>query len=250
MEYTIIEFKSLDSTNNKGKEIGLKAKEGTIILAEEQTKGKGRLGRSWHSTKGKDILMSIVLKPNITPSNIHKITLIGIAAVNRAIKDMKIDSQIKWPNDIIIDGKKVAGILTEASSRSNKINYIILGIGINVNSNIEDIPKELQNKSSSLKILKGSDIDKEKLIRDVLHRFREYYIEFKTDEKIDNVINIYKSSSAILGREIFVIKGNGEKRQGVALDIGLQGELIVEFPQGIEKIYAGEVSIRSHQGYV
>ena len=148
-------FDSLSSTNIKAKEIATKSKEGTIVIAEEQTKGKGRLGRSWLSPKGKGIWMSIILKPKVAPIKVAKITLIGAAAVNQGLKDIGIKSYIKWPNDIVIDGKKVCGILTEMSCELNMINYCIMGIGINVNLDKEDFSKDLIDTATSLKSIAG-----------------------------------------------------------------------------------------------
>ncbi|MGN9166043.1 biotin--[acetyl-CoA-carboxylase] ligase [Tissierellaceae bacterium HCP3S3_D8] len=249
MEYRIFTYDTLESTNDKAKEIAAYSEEGTVILAREQTKGKGRLGRVWSSTKDKDILMSIILKPEIQIKDIPKITLVGATAINMALRDIGIDSQIKWPNDIVIENKKVSGILTEMSSNSRDINYVIMGIGINVNQDIQDVPEELQYKSTSLKIVKNSVIDKRELLNNILERFRTLYMPFRSNGDMEKVINIYRENSIVIGKEILVIKGKDKIRKGVAIDINHRGELLVEFPEGLEEICSGEVSIRGIEEY-
>lgn len=249
MKYKIYYFDKLDSTNDKAKEIALEEVEGTIIIAKEQTKGRGRLGRTWHSTKGKSILMSIILKPNMKPQDIQKIVLIAAVAVNMALQDIGIKSQIKWPNDIIIENKKVCGILTEMSIKLDEINYVIIGIGINVNQNIEDIPRELRGISTSLKLIENKEINKEALLENFLNRFTELYIPFKSIDDIGKTMDICRKNSAIMGKDIVVIQGD-IKREGIALDIDMDGRLLVKFPEGLESIYAGEVSIRGQKKYI
>ncbi|MEW8972975.1 MAG: biotin--[acetyl-CoA-carboxylase] ligase [Tissierellaceae bacterium] len=249
MEYRIFTYDTLESTNDKAKEIAAYSEEGTVILAREQTKGKGRLGRVWSSTKDKDILMSIILKPEIQIKDIPQITLVGATAMNMALRDIGIDSQIKWPNDIVIENKKVSGILTEMSSNSRDINYVIMGIGINVNQDIQDVPEELQYKSTSLKIVKNSVIDRRELLNNILERFRTLYMSFRSNGDMEKVINIYRENSIVIGKEILVIKGKDKIRKGVAIDINHRGELLVEFSEGLEEICSGEVSIRGIEGY-
>ncbi|HCO18584.1 MAG TPA: biotin--[acetyl-CoA-carboxylase] ligase, partial [Tissierellales bacterium] len=172
----LIYFQSIGSTNDKAKELAAKAEEGTVIVAEEQTSGKGRLGRSWSSPGRKGIYASIILKPDMEPFNAAKLTLLGAASVALALEDCGIESQIKWPNDIIIGGKKVAGILTEMSCELGIVNYIILGIGINVNQSVEELPPELVDKATSLRIAEGKAIKRKYLLAQVLNRLDELYV--------------------------------------------------------------------------
>ncbi len=243
-------FNSLSSTNTKAKEIAIQAKEGTIIVAEEQIRGKGRLGRSWTSPKGKGIWMSIILKPKVDPAKVAKITLIGAAAVNQGLKDIGIKSYIKWPNDIIIDGKKVCGILTEMSCELNMINYVIMGIGINVNLGREDFDDELIDKATSLKEVVGEEIDRKKLLAYVLNHFEELYIPFKESGDISKTIQVSRRESILIGKEVRIINGDTEK-SGKVLGIDNEGQLIVEHGDGsIEELFSGEVSIRGMEGYL
>lgn len=243
-------FDSLDSTNTKAKEMAMDEEEGTVVVAEEQIKGKGRLGRNWVSPKGKGIWMSIILKPNMLPSEVAKLTLIGAAAVNKALEEMGIISYIKWPNDIVIQGKKVCGILTEMSCELNIINYVIMGIGINVNLLKEDFSQELVDKATSLKEITGRDLDRKRLLASVLNYFENLYLPFKQRGDISATIDISREKSLLIGKEIRILRGNDEKI-GRALDIDEQGGLIIEYKDGTrEHIFSGEVSIRGLRGYI
>lgn len=243
-------YDTITSTNMRGKEIAEVADEGTVIISEEQTMGRGRLGRNWTSPKGKGLWFSIVLKPHIKPDKLSKITLIGAAAVYKALKEIGIQSYIKWPNDIVIDGKKVCGILTEMVFKSESIYYVIMGIGINANLDEKDFHEELKDKATSLKIVKKSEIDRNKLLAYVLNNFEKLYIPFKENEDISETIKISRENSILLNREVRIIKDNME-RKGKVLDIDKEGQLIVKYEDGkVEPIFFGEVSIRGMGGYV
>lgn len=242
-------FNTIDSTNKKAKELANDLSEGSVIISEEQTLGKGRIGRSWISPKNKGIWMSIILKPNLEPSKVSRVTQIGAVAVFKALEKMNIKSQIKWPNDILIDGKKISGILTEMSGELNMIDYIVMGIGVNVNLDKSDIPDELEYKATSIKIEEGKSIDRKILTSYILSEFEKYYMNFKKQGDITGVIEILKENSALIGKEVRVIKGT-QIRSGRAIDINEDGELVVEFEDGRENIYSGEVSIRGIDGYV
>lgn len=243
-------FDSINSTNKKAKEIAFEEKEGTVLVAEEQVEGKGRLGRNWVSPKGKGIWMSIILKPKVDPLKVAKLTLLGAAAVHKALDNMNIKSQIKWPNDILIDGKKVCGILTEMSAELNMINYVIMGIGINVNLDDEDIPEDLKDKATSIKIVKGKEINRKMLFANILNELEKLYIDFRDKDTITRAIDICKENSILIGKEVKLIRGE-EIRFGKALDINEEGELVVQFEYGaVENIYSGEVSVRGLEGYI
>lgn len=243
-------FDSLSSTNIKAKEIATKSQEGIIVIAEEQTKGRGRLGRNWLSPKGKGIWMSIILKPKVDPIKVAKITLIGAAAVNQGLKDIGIKSYIKWPNDIVIDGKKVCGILTEMSCELNMINYVIMGIGINVNLDKEDFSKDLIDIATSLKSIAGEKIDRKRLLAYILNNFEKLYIPFKEEGDISKTIKICKENSILIEKEVRIIMGDTQKI-GKVLDIDDKGQLVVKYTDGkIEEIFSGEVSIRGKRGYL
>lgn len=243
-------YDSIDSTNKEAKKLATLEDEGTVIISEEQTEGKGRLGRGWISPKGKGIWMSIILKPNVEPVKVGAITLLGAAAVYNGLKNMNVDSLIKWPNDILIDDKKICGILTEMNAELNRINYLIMGIGINVNLDEDDIPPELKDRANSIKIYKNKEIDRKSLLANILNEFEKLYIPFAANGDVSIAIRICRENSASIDKEVKIIEGNKE-RLGRALDINNNGELIVEFEDGkVQSIYAGEVSIRGVNGYI
>ena len=241
---------TIDSTNMMARVIARKEEEGVIIVAEEQIEGIGRLGRAWISPKKKGIYFSLILKPQVPPTEVAKLTLIGAAAVHLALNEIGIYSEIKWPNDIVIKGKKICGILTEMSSELNMINNIIMGIGINVNLEGNEIPEDLRHKATSLKIESKSEVDRKKLFAEVLNQFEKLYIPFKDNGKISNAIEISRKNSAVIGKDVWITNGQN-KRRGKAMDINEAGELLVEFEDGkIERVFSGEISIRGLEGYI
>ncbi len=244
-----IHFDEVDSTNVQCRRAcSNNPIEGMVVAAEEQTSGRGRLGRSWISPKGTGIWMSIVLKPNISPMVAPRATLIGAAAVYTALKDMGISVGIKWPNDIVINGKKICGILTEMNAEIERVNYVIMGIGINVN--MESFPDELKEKATSLKNELGNEVDRKKLVANILNNFEVFYEEFKNTGDISRVIEICKEGSLLINKEVRVINGNNEVICTV-IDIDDEGELIVKHKDGtIKRVISGEVSVRGIYGYV
>lgn len=243
-------FDSIDSTNKRAKEIAFDEKEGVVLIAEEQIDGKGRMGREWISPKGKGIWMSIILKPKVEPMAVAKITLLGAAAVNKALENMNIRSKIKWPNDILINNKKVCGILTEMNCELNMINYVVIGMGINVNLNQDDIPEELKHKATSIKISQGEKIDRKILVAHILNEFEKLYLPFREVGNGKKAIDICRENSALIQKEVKVIQGD-ETRLVKVLDINENGELVVELGNGsVENIFSGEISIRSKEGYI
>jgi BirA family biotin operon repressor/biotin-[acetyl-CoA-carboxylase] ligase len=246
----IIHYESINSTNSKAKELAEKNEEhGTVIISEEQTLGRGRLGRNWVSPKYKGIWMSIILRPNIITQSASLITLVGAAATQRAIKKMEIETSIKWPNDIVINSKKVCGILTEMSGEIDHINYLVMGIGINVNLEEEDIPMDIKNIATSLKLETGKHIDRKLLLANILNEFEDLYNDFVLNGNIKETIDICRKNSILIGKEIQLVN-RGKVKIAKAIDISDKGELIIENDQGIiELIVSGEVSIRGIYGY-
>ena len=243
----ILHFDTIDSTNTKAKELANAGEEhGTIIVSEEQTIGRGRMGRSFVSPKGKGIWMSIILRPEIDPLKISLITQIAAAAVNLALEQFGVNSLIKWPNDIILNGKKVCGILTEMSGELTKINYVILGIGINANIDIDDFSEEIAEIATSLKIQFGKQFDRKALMAAIINNFEMLYDVFEKEDNISETIKICRDKSILLGKEIKVIKRN-ESLNAKALDLNEEGLLVVEYEDATkEKLISGEISIRGY----
>lgn len=244
-------FESINSTNTKAKELAdFGAPDGTVIISEEQLSGKGRLGRNWISPKYKGIWMSIILRPEIDPRLIAKITQVGAAAIVMAGDELGLKMYIKWPNDIIINDKKICGILTEMSSELNQINYVVLGMGINANLDVEDFDEELIEKASSIKIETNAPINRKELCGKILNNFENLYEKFMNDESGIESINICRQRSILINKDINVIKGN-EIYKAYVVDLNNEGELVVRKEDGtFERLFSGEVSIRGRNGYV
>lgn len=240
----LVHFDSIGSTNDLAKELAEKgAEEGTVIIAEEQTKGRGRFRREWVSTKYKSIIMSIILRPDTNPSSIYQITQIVAAAIGKSLEGLGINVGIKWPNDLIINWRKVCGILTEASGEIDKVNYVIPGIGINVNQKSSDFPEEVLNKATSIRIEKDEYIPRKLLLCSFLDNFEKLYDEFKRDENAKSSIEYCKQKSILIGKKIKIER----KKQVIVvkvLDIASDGSLIVEYENGMkDRLISGEVSL-------
>ncbi|WP_010293175.1 biotin--[acetyl-CoA-carboxylase] ligase [Clostridium senegalense] len=248
---TYVYYSKIDSTNKKAKELATDGfEEGTIVISEEQSLGRGRLGRVWYSPKGKGIWVSIILKPDIPTMMAPRITLIGAAAVHSALEEFGIKSEIKWPNDIILNNKKVCGILTEMSGEMEKLNYIVMGIGINVNTEENELENELNKIATSLKIECKKEICRKQLLCSLLNHFEGFYDDFKEYGTLENVINICKKNSILIGKEVKIIS-YGKEVAAKVIDIEDDGELIVKYDDGtVGKVLSGEVSVRGLYGYV
>jgi len=238
----------IDSTNNFAKEMASKVPDGTVIIAEEQIAGRGRLGRSWISQKGCGIWMSIILKPNIQPQEALNLTQVAAISVVKAIEEVfHVESKIKWPNDIILNNKKVCGILTEMSSEIDKINYVIIGIGVNVNC--DNFPEELKGKATSLYLETNSKVDRKKLTASILNNLEFYYNAY-LQKGFEYIRPICIEKSITIGRQIKVIANEGEI-EGKAVNIDNNGSLVVETKEGKRlSIMSGDVSVRGLLDYV
>ena len=248
----IIYLDSVTSTNTFAKKETEKPfEEGTVIIADEQTAGRGRLGRQWVSTKGKGIWMSIMLKPDILPADAPKLTIAAAYAVSKAIWSCcQLDARIKWPNDIVADGKKLCGILTEMSAEADEIKSVIVGIGINANLEYEDFGPEVSSIATSIRLEKGTVVSRKALVASVLNEFEEVYEAFARGGSIKPLLEEYKSKSAVLGKEIRVISKK-EEIIALAIDISEEGHLVIKLGDGtIKEIMSGEVSVRGLCGYI
>ncbi|OIK12312.1 BirA family transcriptional regulator, biotin operon repressor / biotin-[acetyl-CoA-carboxylase] ligase [Bacillus sp. OV322] len=219
------------------------AAEGTLIVAEEQTGGKGRLLRSWHSPKYSGVWMSLILRPNIPFHEAPQLTLLAAVAVVQAIEEMtELKPEIKWPNDVLINKKKVTGILTELQAEADRIHSVIIGIGINVNQKLEDFPEELHAKASSLSMEEGKNISRAGLIQQVLLKLEKLYDLYLT-KGFAPVKIMWESYAISLGKEITATTLN-ETIKGKALGITDEGVLLVRSQDGeIRRIYSADVEI-------
>lgn len=233
-------LESVDSTNDYAKKKAKELVDGSVIISLEQVKGKGRRGRSFHSGKGDGIYLSIILKPGFEPTKAPFITSIAGAALVNTFNKFNIQTKIKWPNDVLINSKKVAGILTEMSADMEFIEYIVLGVGINV-SGLE-FPSELKNIATSLK-LEGYDVKKLSIIWQFIYEFELLY-NLYLNENTSEVVNILRNNSSVLGKQINVHYMN-EIESAIAVDINNQGALIIKTQEGeVKELSSGEISIR------
>lgn len=225
------------------------SKEGAVACADMQTQGRGRRGRSWQSNKGENLLFSILLRPNIAPDKAPQITLLMAMAVTKTLREYyKFDAKIKWPNDVVIGGKKVCGILTEMYLEGSKIDFVVVGTGINVNQSV--IPKELTKSATSLLLEGTSEFSKEEILGRVLLSFEQYYEKFLQNGTLQNVLMQYNEWLVSWNKEVRVLDPKGEYI-GISKGINENGELLVELSSGeIVEVYAGEVSVRGLYGYV
>ena len=243
-------YSELGSTNNTCKTLVRDhARHGTVVAANCQTAGKGRRGRTWESPADQNIYMSLLLRPEIAPVKAPMLTLVMAYAAAMALRECTgLDVQIKWPNDLVINGKKICGILTEMSTEIDYINYVVIGIGIN--TNIEQFPEELKQTATSLRIEAGHSIRRSPLIAAIMRWFEKAYAEFMKTEDLSGIQKAYNELLVNCGREVRVLEPKGEW-QAEALGINNGGELLVRKADGSETaVYAGEVSVRGIYGYV
>ncbi len=249
----MIYYDRLDSTNTHAKKLAEgDFHDGTVVVADEQTAGKGRLGRQWVSSKGKGIWMTILLKPDIDPSDAAKTTVLAACAVCRAVeKCCGLNAAIKWPNDVVYGGRKLCGILTEMSAEGEQIRFLIIGIGINVNFVPEDFSEDLTDKATSILKETGKHIPRKELAAEVLNAFETVYRDFIAHNgSIQFIIEEYKARSAVLGKDVRVFFKK-EEIVGMAVDITEEGQLVVEMQDGSRReILSGEVSVRGMHGYI
>lgn len=248
----IIYYDETDSTNTRAKEIGEKgdrSQHGTLIVADRQIAGKGRRGRAWESPAGSSVYMTLLLYPDILPTKASELTLVMALAVAEGIQKVTgLEVGIKWPNDIILSGKKTCGILTEMSAEIGYINYVIIGVGLNVNQ--MTFPEEIQDVATSLKIESQKDVKRAELIVAVMESFEKYYEIFLQTEDLSGVREQYDQMLLNRNQKVRVLEP-GHEYEAMARGITPTGELIVRLPDGEEKeIYAGEVSVRGVYGYV
>ena len=239
-----------DSTNIRAKQLGDEgAPHGTLVTADQQSAGRGRRGRGWESPPGCSVYMSILLRPDIPPVKAPMLTLVMALSVAGSLKDCTdLDVQIKWPNDIILKGKKLVGILTEMSTEIDYINHVVIGVGINVN--MEYLPEGIRDKATSLRLATGHVVRRSELIASTMKQFERYYGLFLESRNLESMREEYNQLLVNRGKEVRILGGK-EEYNAVALGINSEGELLVRREDGSEEaVFAGEVSVRGVYGYV
>lgn len=245
----LLSFDRLDSTNIRAKqEAENGAAEGTLVIADMQTAGRGRRGRSWNSPAGCNLYFTLILRPCCAPDKASGVTLLMALAVAESIRTgCGVKAQIKWPNDIVVNGRKVCGILTEMSAEPGKIHYVVIGVGINVG--LQEFPPELAETAASLQAECGREVSKVLLLADSMRAFEKYYDGFQQSADLSGIWEKYNSLLVNRDREVRVLDPKGEFC-GVARGINEKGDLLVERKDGsLAEVYAGEVSVRGIYGY-
>lgn len=242
-------FPVVDSTNTKAKQLAEEGyPAGTLVVAEKQEAGRGRRGRSWESPQGTGVFMTLLLKPEIEPNNASMLTLVAALAVSAAIsKQTGRVAAIKWPNDIVMNGKKVCGILTEMSAQIDYVNHIVIGIGINVHN--ESFPEELSEMATSLYLETGEHLNRAALIEEIWENFERYYAIFLEAEDLGGLVREY-DAHLVNRNQVVKVLDPKEPFEGMARGITARGELIVDTWESRRLVSAGEVSVRGVYGYV
>lgn len=244
MGQSIYFYEETDTTNNRARELALEgAPEGTLVVAEKQTAGRGRRGKVWESPLGTGIWMSLVLHPQIMPAEASVLTLLcGLATAEAIEAETGLSAGIKWPNDILINGKKAVGILTEMDCEMSEVHFVIPGIGINVNT--ASFPPEIAEIATSLYLECGKTVSRRRLVHKVLERLEEHYETFLRTGSFAAMLEDYRKHCITLGKEVHVL--GREPFFAEALDITPEGELLVRRADNgkEEVVFSGEVSIR------
>lgn len=242
-------YETIDSTNAEATRLAEgRYGHGTLIVADSQQAGRGRRGRGWESPAGTSIYMSLLLKPEINPNNASMLTLVAALAVSRAISQITgKPAGIKWPNDIVMNGKKICGILTEMSAQFDYVNHIVVGIGINVNT--EEFPEELAHMATSLKLETGVRVNRAELIEAVWEHFEEVYEIYMQTQDLRNLVREYNANLVNMHQNVKVLDPK-EPFEGRAMGITPRGELMVDTWESRKLVSSGEVSVRGIYGYV
>ena len=246
----VLYFDTIDSTNTKAQELAEKGyPSGTLVVADKQESGKGRRGRSWVSPSGTGIFMTLMIKPDINPNNASMLTLVAALAVAKAITSVTDEeAMIKWPNDIVVNGKKVCGILTEMNAQFDYINHIVVGIGINVHN--ESFPEEISQMASSLMIEAGGKrFHRAQIIAETMSYFEQYYDTFLKTQDLSALVREYDKLLVNRNKSVRVLDPK-EPFDGKAMGITPKGELIVDTWESRKLVSSGEVSVRGIYGYV
>ncbi len=240
-----------DSTNEDAKYLAEEgAEHGSLIVADVQTAGKGRRGRVWETAKGEAIAMSLLLRPSFSPDKASMLTLLMAISVAEVISQLhpELKVNIKWPNDVLVNDKKVCGILTEMNAEPDYIHHVVIGVGINVNQ--REFPEELQETAISLAMAKGEKVERSALILGIMEYFEYYYGIFEQRLDVSDFVEIYDGYLINRNRQVRVLDPKGEY-EGVAEGINDNGELIIHMTDGtLRRVSSGEVSVRGIYGYV
>lgn len=235
-------YEELGSTNDRARELAeAGAEHGEVVVAEAQTAGRGRRGRGWVSPPRKNLYVSVVLRPDLPPSRAPELTLVASVAVCEALRQAGVDAGIKWPNDVLASGKKIAGILTELAAEPDRVSWVVVGMGINVNARQEDFPDDLRAQATSVLLERGHPAPRA-LLAAACFTALESWVDRHAEEGFGPVRTAWRERSVTLGQRV-VVKVDGGELTGVAEDIDEAGALLVRGPSGLERILTGDVAL-------
>lgn len=242
-------YDSIDSTNREARALAsVGAPHGALVVTEEQTGGRGRLGRGWFSPRGMGVWCSLVLRPEIIPGEAPPVTMLAAVAVAAAVEKVAgVRPGIKWPNDLLVGGKKLCGILTEMNAEMEKVNFLVVGMGINVNTPLEDFPDELRDTATSLYVVKNECVSRQELLKQLLREFENFYRTW-LESGFGPVLEEWKKRCVTLNCPVRLSTPR-ESWEGWAEDVDASGSLVLLLPDGSrQRFLAGEVSLRTGAG--
>ena len=235
-------FEEIGSTSDRAKELADQgAEHGEVVVAEAQTSGRGRRGRAWASPARKNLYFSVVLRPELPPARAPELTLVGSVAICDALRQAGVQAGIKWPNDLLASGRKIAGILTELAAEPDRVEWVVLGAGVNVNARPEDFPAEVRDEATSVLLERGQSAPRA-LFAAACFTALEDWIDRHAEEGFGPVRQAWRERSVTLGREV-VVTVDGRELAGVAEDIDETGALLVRTRVGVERIISGDVQL-------
>jgi BirA family biotin operon repressor/biotin-[acetyl-CoA-carboxylase] ligase len=233
------------STNSDASALGRSgAPQGTVVVADAQTAGRGRLGRTWVSRPGLNLYLSILLRPRIVPAAAPQLALVAGLAVAEAFEEEGAAASIKWPNDVLLGGRKACGILTELEAEADRVDFVVVGIGVNLNSVDDDFPPELRSRATSLRLARGREVERARFAAQLLSRFERCYERF-CEHGFGGLASEWERRSALVGREL-TIDGAGETVSGEYAGIDAEGALLLRErggSGGLRRVLAGDVTI-------
>ncbi len=242
-------YEELDSTNLEARRLILQGHgQGTVIVAERQTAGRGRLGRPWESPSGTGIWFSVILEPGVSLQQTSSYSFVMAVAVAEGIRQATgLEAQVKWPNDVLLQGKKVCGILLELVAEMSQVHQLIAGIGINANQQLTDFPEEVRQKAISLAVAAGHPVQRTSVLCAVLQKIEENCVLLE-QQGFDAIREKWLSLSCVIGKEVQIVRQGDAILTGTAVGLGSDGSLQVQTAQGIEQVVAGDVSLRAVDG--
>ncbi len=250
MEWKFISYDVTDSTNVRVRHFATEGeKEGLVVTAGQQTAGRGRRGRSWESPQGDNLYFSVLLRPELEPEKAPMLTLVMAYSVVRVLREQTaLPVMIKWPNDLVVNGKKLCGILTEMCLKENLVDYIVIGTGVNVNE--KTFPEGLGDKATSIYLESETETELQGLLGKILKEFEKSYACFLQSGDLGFMQEAYNALLINMDRKVRVLDP-GNEYDAHALGITRTGELLVRKEDGkVETVFAGEVSVRGIYGYV